>query len=335
MSSKLSSATVLFGDTGPQFQTTRPPAQHFEKSGQPGDTNQWDIPLQNFPPNASIRGIVTPSSRYAGAPHTHIVGSLTFFFDKSSSLWVMNIRARNSGSGSGDASMMWLAIAETGLTQSMLPAIRMGVGQPRSFAPDSVTGDTVTWAVSLPQPSFRESPFVLLTANHIGTVGDPAHNAAAVGLIDDLAPKQPPPSGPAPQPAFAIRARNSDCAAGDCGFNYVALAELPGPGGPGPVAQDLIVDSGATDQFGFAHVCTPGDTITTEVVFAAPYDAPPVVLATAIRANGAMPVCMARNVTRFGFTLAARNSDTNQLPSPPDGYSGFNWVAFGCGGGCG
>jgi hypothetical protein len=40
---------------------------------------------------------------------------------------------------------------------------------------------------------------------------------------------------------------------------------------------------------------------------------------------GYAPVAIAQNVTRFGFTLAARDSDTNGN----GGMAFFDWVAFG------
>jgi hypothetical protein len=316
MSTLLSQSTILFGDTGPTSHATPAPAQQFSPTCVPGDTKNWHVPLFGFP-NANITVILTASSRFtaANSPLAHVVAAVEDL--KASGF---NIIARNSGCAAGSASLNWLAVAETG--KSALPLSHIAIGQPRSFTADCTPGDTQQWPVPFPPmapPPFPGNPFVFLTANQIGYVGDPVHNAAAVGVVGDLGPK-----------GFSLTARNSDSASGDCGFNSVALfPSLPATLG----GADLLVDTGLTDHFPFKQRGTPGDTITTEIFFARPFDAPPVVLVTAIRAGLCMPSCMARNVTRFGFTLAARNSDCQVSNIPME--SRFNWVAFGCGPGCG
>jgi hypothetical protein len=93
----------------------------------------------------------------------------------------------------------------------------------------------------------------------------------------------------------------------------------------------LVVDTGLSDEFWFAPNNQHGDWVTAEIQFSVPFLIAPAVLITAkvqIVATfgaGCMPVAIAQNVTRFGFTLAARNSDTNGN----GGSAFFDWVAFG------
>jgi hypothetical protein len=314
MSTLLSRSTILFGDTGAAGHATPVGAQHFGASCVPGDTQKWHVTPPGLPANAKV--IVTASARFTDprSPLAHVVARVE---DLSPSGFT--IKARNSGCAAGNASVNWLAIAETG--KSEVPLSHLAIGQPRSFAADCTTGDTQAWSVTFPPmapPPFPSNPFVFLTANQIGYVGDPVHNAAGVGIVGDLGPM-----------AFQLTARNSDCASGDCGFNSVAMLQsLPPLGG-----LDLLVDTGLVDKFTFTQRCTPGDTIAVEIFFSRPFDTPPVVLATAVGSGFCMPVCIVRNVTRFGFTLAARNSDCQVSALPME--SRFNWVAFGCGPGCG
>ena len=315
MSTSLSKSTILFGDTGPASGATPAGAQHFSTTCVAGDTKNWHVPLSGFPANANIVVILTASSRFteSGSPLAHVVAAVERLTPSG-----FDIIARNSGCAAGSASLNWLAVAETG--KSAVPLSHVAIGQPQSFTADCTPGDTHGWPVPFPPtPPFPSNPFVFLTANQIGYVGDPGHNAAVVGVVGDLGPM-----------GFQLTARNSDSASGDCGFNSVALLpSLPGTLG----GSDLLVDTGLTGPFPFKQRGTPGDTITAEIFFARPFDAPPVVLVTAVRAGLCMPACIARNVTRFGFTLAARNSDCQVSNLPVE--SRFDWVAFGCGPGCG
>lgn len=207
-----------------------------------------------------------------------------------------------------------------------------------------------------PFAAIADEPLIFATANNVGcglpVVGQ-AHNAAAVPLIREF---NLTPAG------FNLSARNADIA-GSCGFNWVALKQLLKgreleAGQPQP--PDLLVDTGQFpddslgDQFFFAPGGQdPNDWATAEVQFNPPpvqfshtplgpfprrpppppfFSTEPVVLITPrvsppndAEPLSCAPVAIAQNVTRFGFTLAARNTDSNENVAP----AVFDWVAFG------
>lgn len=275
------------------------------------------------------------------------------------------IRARNSDTAheGGSASFMWLAITEGPGVRTIprfvsYPMNQIFVGQPAPFAATNHAGDhqffpnawnPATGANPLNGPalySFNDTfgpgpfatvadePLVFATANNSGfgdSQGAPAHNAAAVPRVG------PPPvlGGPdiIPQ-GFQVVARNSDTAAGSCGFNWVALKQRLNDdlasGQPQPV--NLMVDTGQLPLLGFqfAPAGQEGDWASAEIQFSAPFNTIPVVLITPrvrpiLLGASCAPVAIAQNVTRFGFTLAARNSDSN----PNVASANFDWVAFG------
>jgi hypothetical protein len=145
---------------------------------------------------------------------------------------------------------------------------------------------------------------------------------------------------------FKLIARNADVA-GTCGFNWLALlpttpslvsgmVNVP-PGAPQPL--NLLVDTGTypaiagVDPFYFNRAGTNGDWASAEVQFNAPFAAEPVVLLTPQfypivpgSTSSCAPIGIVQNVTRYGFTLAARNTDTT-LEGP--GQASFYWAAFG------
>jgi hypothetical protein len=203
---------------------------------------------------------------------------------------------------------------------------------------------------AFPAPPSQNRPLVFATANNVGCGVSPylpAHNAAAVALVVDQAPGVGPQISPM---GFNLIARNSDVA-GACGFNWIALLQLFGtsaqpdvpvlpPGAQPPV--DLMVDTGEIfgpggSEINFTQARTHGDWFSAEVQFSAPFGIEPVVLITPQFYQGYIgppsgnhfsscaPVGMVQNVTRFGFTLAAHNTDTNNA----GGNASFYWVAFG------
>lgn len=204
---------------------------------------------------------------------------------------------------------------------------------------------------AFPAPPSQNRPLVFATANNVGCGVSPylpAHNAAAVALVADQAPGVGPQISPM---GFNLIARNSDVA-GACGFNWIALLQLFGtsaqpdvpvlpPGARPPV--DLMVDTGEIfapggSEINFIQAGTEGDWFSGEVQFSAPFGIEPVVFITPHfpqpyfgtspsrnPLSSCAPVGMVQNVTRFGFTLAAHNTDTNNV----GGNASFYWVAFG------
>jgi hypothetical protein len=216
---------------------------------------------------------------------------------------------------------------------------------PYSFVRTIGTTTISTFGTSLPAVGMGQRPLVFATANNAGCGVSPylpTHNAAAVALVVDSGYSELMSSA-----GFKFIARNADVA-GTCGFNWVALLPtttspvsgvfLVPTGAPQPL--DLLVDTGVfppstRDQFNFTAARTDGDWASAEVQFNAPFAAEPVVLVSPqfsepyFDGSGAQsscaPVGTVQNVTRYGFTLAARNTDTNRA----GGNAVFHWAAFG------
>jgi hypothetical protein len=282
--------------------------------------------------------------------------------DPPSSPNTFDIRARNTDTAQngGSASFFWLAVAENvGPRKTLpIPINQTFIGQPASFSATNNIGDhqhfpnifdpahpaynkggryafNGTFGPGPFAPTSAGRPLVFATANNVGS--GPLHNAAAVALVQDAFWDNQ--ASPIDQKGFSLIARNSDTVAGVCGFNWVALQQgltsalgMPQypPGVPSP--PDLTVDTGQSLEFTFRPTNQPGDWVTAEIQFSVPFFGAPVVLIGArVRlvdiglGFGCMPVAIAQNVTRFGFTLAARNSDTNGN----GGTAAFDWVAFG------
>jgi hypothetical protein len=183
------------------------------------------------------------------------------------------------------------------------------------------------------QPTYTSlanaEPLVFATANNVGwgIEGAPQRNAAAVARVQAQIALGAPDITPQ---GFRLLARNSD-AAGACGFNWIAFKQTQ----PGT---DVLVDTGqlppvgnlATTEFEFSPVGHDGDWASAEIQFDAPFSTAPVVLITPrtddpLLGASCAPVPIAQNVTRFGFTLAARNTDTNANAASAN----FDWVAIG------
>jgi len=103
----------------------------------------------------------------------------------------------------------------------------------------------------------------------------------------------------------------------------------------------LLVDTGlfpsptALGPFNFTPAGTTGDWASAEIQFNATFAAAPVVLITPLfyqpyfgesgGTSSCAPIGIVQNVTRYGFSLAARNTDTNSV----GGNASFYWIAFG------
>jgi hypothetical protein len=368
MTTPMSKAFIKMGDTGQET--------YFGPTNTLLGSQQIDLQLdlidpEPFPSGAVIRFILTASDRYqpsgTGGIHSAFPAAAVLLEPASPNTYTILARNTDTAQGGGSASFFWLAIAENvGPRQTLpIPINQTFVGQPASFSATNSFGDhqqlpnffdptspgnrPYRYAFNGtfgPGPfglTVAERPLVFATANNIGC--GPAHNAAAIGLVQDAfygAPFFPSidPTG------FQMKARNSDTAAGFCGFNWVALQQglSNSPLAPSyslgvPQPADLLVDTGQSLEFSFAPTNHYGDWVSAEIQFSVPFLIEPVVLLTARVPNfggfgnpgtgtvesGCAPVAIAQNVTRFGFTLAARNSDTNGN----GGVAYFDWVAFG------
>ena len=310
------------------FQSGTIEQRFFSKDCETGDSELFNVPFPvSFPDQTqkNIRVIVTANDLNVprAAHHAAVVG-----IAQNVTIGGFALKVRNSDCAAGFAGVNWMAVLETPGTQQKPVNLRMGVLQPQFFSSDCNSGDTRDFAASF-SSSLDSLPVVLVTANNLNVQG---HNAAAVGIvmdsgIADLATK-----------GITLKTRNSDCAAGSCGFYYAALShDAPGRG-------DLIVDTGEVYEQSFLNDCNSGDTRDWDVYFHQPFLTPPIVLVTAYHSrldtvHPAAAVGMARNVTPFGFTLVGRNSDcfgpTGLGGQVIASSAGFYWVAIGCATGCG
>ena len=88
------------------------------------------------------------------------------------------------------------------------------LGAGSSFWPSGQPGDTTLFDVYFNQLNWLRPPLVFLTANTVGAENVP-HNAFAVGIAQNVTTY-----------GFKLRARNSDCASGACGFYWVAIGTV-------------------------------------------------------------------------------------------------------------
>lgn len=313
--------------------------RNFSKDCEIGDTETFQttgfqrvVFQEQFPTQSRVRVIVTANNLGvpAGIHNAALVGAVQ---DVTAEGFILQARNSDCADEVSLAGMNWVAVAETPGVQQKPTNIRMGVLQPRPFSPDCHSGDTTDFGVTFSTP-VEGQPVVVVTANNLNVQG---HNAAVAGIVMGPDGNPPTPTG------FALKARNSDCAAGGCGFYFVAVSRgLPGSG-------NLIIDTGEVVLQNFHSDCSDGDTRTWDIYFSQPFLTPPTILVTANDGNlgrppqhQAFPVGMARNVTPYGFTLAGRNSDcfTGRGSGDPFGQevfgqAGFYWVAIGCAVGCG
>lgn len=301
MSTQINQAIFDFGKVEAQF---------FNKDCQARDWKSWEITFAAPFPTDDVRVIVTANDYQidAGLQNIAAVGIAQNVTQSG-----FTLAARNSDCAHGSAGFNWMAVLETpGQRQDGAPDLRLGIVQPRFFQPDCVPGDWQVWESKFHQP-FADSPVILLTGSNLHVQG---HNPAVVGVVQN-----PIAAG------FSLAARSSDCQEGNSSLYYVALSqETAGQ-------KDLWIDSGQVFPLPFDPDCTHGDWHSWEVYFHQSFLTPPVVLVTpnnrGVEGHNSAVVGIAQNVTSYGFTLAARNSDC------AGGQAGFYWVAIGCAKGCG
>jgi hypothetical protein len=202
-----------------------------------------------------------------------------------------------------------------------------------TFAPTCVQGDTVSTAVSFPSglfvPNARIRVIVTPNGNPISTL---QHFAAPVGIAQQVT-----------NSGFKLTMRNSDCAAGQAAFNWMAVLETPGKNQPSVTVRMAVLPS---ESGILAPACNPGDT-PPDVTFPfwKPFVSMPHVFLTAnnlfvleaylrnvqgghmsslsLPFTGlAKAVGMIRSQKSDSFTLRTRNSDT------AFGCCAFSYAAF-------
>lgn len=328
----LTGAMIQFGKIGPF---------PFASTGTPGDWLNGDrsiptpVPFpapfpskfpDGTPTEGKIRVIITPtfpgdasmSNALAVVPIASGIKATGFEFS-----------ARSSDPRAGETSFVWLAVLD-GLGQIPLSAqhnVHFGVAQAHPIGKASdpgAAGDRdscwTRWrAIPFSDP-LPTSPTILLTAHDLVDRGRwHGHTSAAVGCVGG----SPSLSG---AQGFGIQARSIDIE-GQVGFYYVAVEDSP------PASSSINVDSGSdmdTDEdkggFSLSPAGVDGDWHYFDFYFKGQFSTPPVVLGVS---NNDAVVTIAQRVTTSGFTMAVRNADS------VSSFAQFNWVAFGCGVGCG
>jgi hypothetical protein len=218
------------------------PPQHFQIECQPGDWKTWKTPSLNdelgrarggvyvfstatdanatpMPPTETpwssydleLYGSCTPPWPWLAQPldllHAPVTGFTHMYWGGG-----MAVRARNTGF-EGNAACNFLVAAPERSEDPRLSSMSVDSGFVTSkfFAPKQELrgGQWQTWDIYFSDP-FIAPPVVLLTANAYDRKG--SRTCAPVGIVSRVNPYY-----------FTIAARNSDCAAGEAGFNYVAF----------------------------------------------------------------------------------------------------------------
>lgn len=301
MASPLSKISVRSGVCAPQF---------FSQSGVSGDWRSFHIPFNPyFPPIAAgnIRVFAAAASQglgssTRGAPAVPVVGEIS---PKGFTIW-----ARNSDISGGPAAFNWIAVAEVPDTAATASGAVFGLMSPQYFATSARPGDWSNY--SAPIPASRKPAAAPVAVASASNTNVRVHAAAAVPVMSASTVDR-----------IGLSARNSDVGAGLTSFFYLAfLSDVTAPA-------NLIVDTGRVFPLRFARAAQRGDWQTWTVNFAEHFIAPPTVIVTAdnydgnIKSYAVAAVPLANDVTPFGFTLAARNSD------PSAGWVACSWLAIG------
>jgi len=167
----------------------------------------------------------------------------------------------------------------------------------RNFSENCRPGDREYFAIRFPEPFPSSAKVrVIVTANNF-EMAPGARNAGVVGVARDVA-----------FTGFHLMARNADCARGDAGFNWMAVAEMPGQEQVPP-----LLDLMHVYPQDFEGYCSPGDSRTWEVKFSVHFSNLPTILLTpnnvGIPDQSIAVVGVAQNPSPGGFTLEGHNSD--------------------------
>jgi hypothetical protein len=315
MSTAIQNAHIEIGDTG-----TSPP--QFEADCIPGDWQSYQLTFDtHFQDAAKVRVIVTANNKniHPSNYNPAVVGVVTAVTTSGFTLW-----ARNSDCKEGLAGFYFMAVEELSQppTRGEGVDLRYGILQQKFFKKDCEPGDSQKWFPSFSSPFGSGERVALVTGCNLNVL---TSNVPAVGISQNLDVN-----------GFELVGRNSAACmpssgtTGACAFYWVAGEE-----GVKPKPDNRIwIDSGVVSPKHFGRACktsSPTWTNSWEVYFSKPFQTPPVVLLTCRDAGVLAVVGLAQNVTTHGFTLAGLNSDCYL----PGGRAQFNWVAIGCGEGCG
>lgn len=284
-------------------------AKTFSQSGCFGDWQRFNVAFYPAMPTAAvgkIRVLATASDTDANtfplAPVTPVVGEIS---PGGFTAWV-----RNSDIVSKRAGLNWIAIAEVPENNLVAMSAVSGLVLPQPFASAAHAGDWNICNVPFPlSRQFTAAPVVVATPANANVR---VHAAAVIPIACASTIVQ-----------FSLAVRNSDCGPGFTSLNYLAIG--PGQGMPA----NIMIDTGRVAPRCFARGGSNGDWQMWQISFADHFLVPPTVLITADNFDGKIPtfavaaVPVANDVTPYGFTLAARNSDISS------GWVAFSWVAIG------
>jgi hypothetical protein len=198
--------------------------QRFHRDCEPGDWNTWDVRFSEPAFGADPVIFATAADRFAETAAVYQHGDFSGWVRtnyatpavpvaRKRTTTGFTLLARNPDPGEGWSNFNYLALHETVAVTGLPPGggaqifVDSGQVAPLWFEPCSTFSNSWNqWAVTFDQ-AFLTPPTVLVTAFHVGTSGP-----AVAGMACYVTPN-----------GFLLRARNTDCAAGEVGFNWVAF----------------------------------------------------------------------------------------------------------------
>jgi len=240
-----------------------------------------------------------------------------------------DLAARSTDCSAGSTGFHWIAVSDDPPAEMPKITVRAGLLPSKHFEPDCVQGDWAIWDSYryprgfgdwCPETENGDEPHVVVSPGNLHVL----QVAATVGTIDARGLLFPSRD----RDGFNLRARSSDCTAGESMFYYLAASKKCSD----PFPRNLFIDDADIwIEHTYAPDCQYGDWFTQDIYFSYVFMTPPVVLVTAndrgfdhSLIHTAAVVGVVTNVTTHGFTLRTRNSDCSS------GRVGFYFVAIGC-----
>jgi hypothetical protein len=187
----------------------------FSPSCVPGDWKSWTVAVDESKYEHAQASVVTATSYGVPAP-LHASPAVGLFgplpVESDPPTYLFNYRARNSDTAGGFCGLNYLYITP-GISESDKDLfVDSGTVPPKLFLPSGVIGDwSSPWTVKF-GGTFAEPPMVFVTASSRGVKG---LAVAVVGMVGEVTTT-----------GFTLHGRNSDCAAGMAGFNWVAFGKV-------------------------------------------------------------------------------------------------------------
>jgi hypothetical protein len=187
--------------------------KRFHRDCEPGDWNSWDVHFSEPAFGADPVIFATAADRFAETAAVYQYATPAVPVARKRTTTGFTLLARNPDPGEGWSNFNYLALHETvavaGVPSGSGAQIFVDSGQvaPLWFEPCAAFSNSWNqWAVTFDQ-AFLTPPTVLVTAFHVLKSGP-----AVAGMACYVTPN-----------GFLLRARNTDCGAGEAGFNWVAF----------------------------------------------------------------------------------------------------------------